>query len=129
MSLAFQQIKVYVRLAAVLFVAVAIAIVLFMNRRNEVSVWFFWLTDESRKINVVWLLLTTASATLLCARVLWVGRTLYGDMKRLRASEQEKKKAEDLRRREEAVARREREAIQGAPPAADADREQGKEET
>lgn len=116
MSLAFQQFKVYVRLGAVVAVTIAVATVLIMNRHNEVSVWFFWLTDESRKINVVWLMLTTGSATLLCARVLWVGRTLYGDMRRMKRAEDERKKQEDLLRREAAIAERERQAQIGTEP-------------
>ena len=35
-------------------------LVLYENRANYVEVWFFGLTDESKKVNVVWLMLSTA---------------------------------------------------------------------
>ena len=65
MSVAIKQIRVYVRGALVVLVALAIMLVLFKNRSHAVQFWFFGLTDGTKPINVVWLLLCTAVATLI----------------------------------------------------------------
>lgn len=67
MSLAYKQVKVYVRVTLVVTIMLAFAIVLFMNRKHTVKFWFFGLTDASKEINVVWLVLSTAAA----AKTLW----------------------------------------------------------
>ncbi len=67
MSLAYKQVKVYVRITVVVLIVLVFAIVLFMNRHHTVNFWFFGLTDADKKINVVWLVLSTAAA----AKTLW----------------------------------------------------------
>src|SRR3972149_4683102 len=69
MTLAIKQVKVYRRTIAVVLVVGAVGLVLFKNRTNYVEVWFFGLTDESKKVNVVWLMLSTALCTLTAWRV------------------------------------------------------------
>ncbi len=108
MRLAFQRIKVYVRLASIILLAAAIATVLIVNRRNEVSVWFFWLTDQNVKINVVWLMLCTAAGSLLSWWVFSLSWSLWRDMKDVARREAAAKQEEAIRKREAEVAERER---------------------
>jgi hypothetical protein len=81
MTLAIKQVKVYLRTIAVALVVGAIGLVLFKNRANYVEVWFFGLTDESKKVNVVWLMLSTALGTLTAWRIVWFARGLWRDMR------------------------------------------------
>lgn len=83
MTLSFQQIRVYVRLALVIFVAGAVGFVLLQNRKHSVEFWFFWLTP-TEPINVVWLMLCTAGGTLVVWWTLLVTLRLYRDMRKLK---------------------------------------------
>jgi hypothetical protein len=83
-----KQLKVYARGALVLIVVVAVGLVLFKNRSNAVSIWFFGLTDEAMPVNVIWLILFTAASTLVAWWTFRLGWGLWRDirkMKRLRA--------------------------------------------
>jgi hypothetical protein len=75
MSLAIRKIKVYSKLTLIVLVACAGALVLWKNRDKEVGVWFFWLTDPQRTVNVVWLMLLSGVGTLVAY---WVLRTVFG---------------------------------------------------
>jgi len=110
MTLAIQRVEVYVRLIAVALVVGAVGLVLFKNRSNYVEVWFFGLTDETKKVNVVWLLLSTALGTLTAWRVVWFARGLWRDMRevaRLKAIEEadqkHKHRAVELEERERRI--------------------------
>ncbi|MBI4718023.1 MAG: hypothetical protein HY763_09485 [Planctomycetes bacterium] len=103
MRLAWKRFRVYVRGIAVVAAALAVAVVLFQNRANEVSFWFFGLTDETRKINVVWLILSTAAATRLMWWVFALGWGLWRDwreVKRLEAARALVQRAAELEARE-----------------------------
>ncbi len=65
MSLAFRQLKVYLRIALIVLIGIGVALVLFKNRAHTVGFWFFWLREENQPVNVVWLMLCTAVGTLL----------------------------------------------------------------
>lgn len=89
MSLAFRQLKVYLRIALIVLIGIGVALVLFKNRAYEVGFWFFWLRDETQPVNVVWLLLCTAVGTLLTWWVLSIAWGLIRDwreLKRLKAN-------------------------------------------
>ena len=53
------------------------------NRGNEVPFWFFWLRDPSRPVNVVWLIVCTAVATLIVRWALVRGLRLWRDLREL----------------------------------------------
>ena len=96
-SLAFKQVKVYLRSGLVLLVVVTAGIVLWKNRGYHTPVWFFGLTDEKKSISVVWLIVCTATATRTAQWVLSFCWGLWRDMrevKRARATEQERKSQE-----------------------------------
>ncbi len=78
---AFQQLKVYVRAGLLLVVAVVVALVFLNNRGHSVSIWFFGLTDDQKPVNVVWLMLCTAVATLV---VWWTGSLAWGLLRDMR---------------------------------------------
>ena len=110
MSLAIKRLTVYLRTIAVALVVGAVGLVLFENRANSVEVWFFGLTDESKKVNVVWLMLSTALGTLTAWRIVWFARGLWRDMSevaRLKAIEetdrQHKQRAAELEERERRI--------------------------
>ncbi len=97
MSLAFKQVKVYLQTGLVLFVIVTVGMVLWNNRGYHTPVWFFGLTDENQPVNVVWLIVWTATATRTAQWVLSFCWGLWRDMrevKRARATEQERKAQE-----------------------------------
>ena len=108
MSLAFKRLKVYVRSVLVAVVAILIVAVLFKNRGNEVSFWFFGLTDEAEKLNVVWLLVWTAVVALIARWVLSLGWTLWRDMRELKQLQAARKVDETQKKREEQLNQRER---------------------
>ena len=84
MTLALKRLKVYVRSTLIVVVAVAIALVLFKNRDNEVSFWFFGIADESRPLNVIWLMLCTAVGTLVSWWVFSFAWGLFRDMREVK---------------------------------------------
>ena len=91
MSVAFKQLRVYVRGAVILVAALAIVLVLVKNSGHTVQFWLFGLTDDTKPVNVVWLLLCTAVATLAARWVFSLGWGLLRDVrevKRRRAVEQ-----------------------------------------
>jgi hypothetical protein len=83
-SLAIRKVKAYLRLIIVVVVAGAVGLILFENRSNRVTVWFFGLTDPAQPVNVVWLLLFTALATIAAWRALTFTRGLWKDLRELK---------------------------------------------
>jgi len=97
---------VWARIVLVVVVALGTGLVLYMNRANRVAFWFFGLT--SGEMNVLWLILWTAGATLL---VWWVATLLWGllaDLRELRRVDALQLEKDELQRREAALAERER---------------------
>ena len=110
MSLAIKRLKVYLRTSIVVVVVGAIGLVLFKNRANYVEVWFFGLTDESKKVNVVWLMLSTALGTLTAWRIVWFARGLWRDMREVakqkaieEATKLQERRAAELEERERRI--------------------------
>ena len=108
MSLAIKRIKVYIRVLIVAVLVVTIGLVLFKNRDNSVGFWFFGLTDESKPVNVVWLLVWTASATLLVARIFWYLRGVWSDLHELKQADVERAAIEAREKRATELEERER---------------------
>jgi hypothetical protein len=111
MSLAIKRLKVYLRVAIVVVLASAIALVLYKNRNHTVQFWFFGLVDPQRPINVIWLLWWTAGTTLLIAQLVRFMRGLLADLRAVRkikagqlAAAQHAKRLADLEARERKVA-------------------------
>lgn len=113
MSLAYKQVKVYVRITVVVLIVLVFAIVLFMNRHHTVKFWFFGLTDGEKEINVVWLVLSTAAAS----KTIWWAfsftLSLRRDLKELKRQREQQEiemkqaaKARDLEARERQLAQK-----------------------
>ncbi len=83
MTLAFKQMRVYVRTALVILVAAAVGLVLLQNREHTVEFWFFGLTP-AEPIKVVWLMLCTAGGTLVAWWTTIVALRLFRDMRELK---------------------------------------------
>lgn len=122
--LVFQNLYVYLRSALVAVVALAVVIVLFKNRNNQVVFWFFGLTDPTRPVNVVWLVLSISGTTMLVWRVAAVGVRLWKDWSELKAdlAIREAAKAQGLREsklaeREQALERKLQRVIGAGEPA------------
>jgi len=117
-SVAIKQIRVYVRGALVVIVALAVVLVLFKNRSHAVQFWFFGLTDDTKPINVVWLLLCTAVATLVAWWVVLLGwrlvrevRTIQRERAITHVSAAIDKRASELDERERRIDRKVHEAL------------------
>jgi len=108
MSLATKRVKVYSQLVFLVALVGAISIVVFKNRHNEAQIWFFGFTDGDKRINVLWLLAWTASATLLIAKLIWFMRGLLRDMRDVKKMEEATVIAKEQLRREADLAERER---------------------
>ncbi len=106
---------VYLRGILVLLVAGAIGLVLFQNRSYKVNLWFFGLTDASKQVNVVWVMVWTAGFTRAAWWLFSFGRGLIRDVRELRrnnalvATEQAyAKRAAELDERERLIEERKR---------------------
>jgi len=82
-SLAFRQIKVYIKSALVLIVVLAVGVILFKNRTNTARFWFFGLVDAGRDISVLWLVLCTAAGSIVSWSVFWMALGLIKDTREL----------------------------------------------
>lgn len=92
MPLVFKQFKVYVRLALLVALALVIVLVVFYNRTNKVNVWFF---KSYESINVLWLLVCTAIASIVSWWIVSASFGLWRDLRDLgRAAELKKTQAE-----------------------------------
>jgi len=126
MNLAIKRAKVYLRVSIVAAVVGAFGLILFKNRSNEVTVWFFGLTDTSKPINVVWLILSTVAATRAAIWVLSVGKGLWSDVLELRRqkaaeleAEKQRQRVAQLEEREKRLTEKVDRAIDGARPSED----------
>ena len=108
MSLAFTRVRVYLRVAVVVSVVCAIGLVLFKNRANAVTFWFFGITDVTKPVNVVWLIVWTASSTLLVTRVFWFARGIWREFRELKELEVARATAEAQTQRAAELDERER---------------------
>ena len=84
MRLAIKTFTVYLRVLVVLLVVGAIGLILFKNRSYTVNVWLFGLTDPSKSVNVVWVMLATAVCTLTVWWIISLGRGLVHDLREVR---------------------------------------------
>lgn len=124
MSLAFKRFKVYLRTLLSALVVVVVGLVLVMNRNHEVAVWFFWLTDPDETVNVVWVMLCTALATLAIWCVVSRGVTLLREVREVRrlqmakaSDERQKARAAELDERERRLDEKLERAITDEDPA------------
>ncbi len=83
MRLAIRTFTVYLRIVVVLLVVGAIGLILFNNRSYTVNVWLFGLTDASKPVNVVWVMLATSVCTLVAWWIFSLGRGLMRDFREL----------------------------------------------
>lgn len=108
MSVAFKQVRVYVRGAVVAALAIAIGIVLAMNRGHAVQFWFFGLTDDTKPVNVVWLMLCTAVASLVTWWALLLGWRLVREIREVKRERAIKRVTTTLEKRNAELNERER---------------------
>jgi hypothetical protein len=103
-----RRLKLYLRISLILVVAGGIALVLIMNRNHAAPVWFLWLTDVQRPVNVVWLMLCSSAATLIAWWTISASRGLLRDMRELRRAEEAQRLAASQTQRETEFRERER---------------------
>ena len=121
MSLAFKQFTVYLRTVLIVLVAGAIGLVLWNNRANEVSFWFFGVTGTDQPVNVIWLIVCTAVGTLVSWWVFSFGWGLWRDMREVKRTRAAELAEEELARREAALDDRDRRIDQKLRQAIDDD--------
>jgi len=85
MSLAFDKVKVYFKLAVMIAAALLVVIVIWYNRRHEVDVWFFGTIED---VNVLWLMLCTAVGTVVFWRLVRLTRHVIKDVHKVRAKKE-----------------------------------------
>lgn len=90
MGLALRRIKVYGKLALVGAILVVILLVVLLNRNNVADVWFF---HTFEKINVLYLMLVTAAASVV---VFWGTMRIRGVIREAREVCEERIAAERL---------------------------------
>ena len=83
-NLAMAKIKAYVRAGLLIVATLVIMVVLFKNRNNSVSFWFFGVTGEEKPINVVWLIGWTAVCTLTARKMVFFARGCWRDLRVIR---------------------------------------------
>ena len=105
MKLALRRIKVYGKLVVVGAIAVVALLIIFMNRSRTADVWFFHAYSD---VNVLWLILITAVASI----VGWWGlRRIAGlvrDVREFRKTRQADALASEQRRLAKELAEREK---------------------
>ena len=101
------NLKVYIKLSLLIGLALVIGLVVFNNRHNEVTVWFF---KRYESINVLWLILFTAMTSIVSWWAVFASLGVWRDMRELRrvtelerAKHQRQKREKDLAERERRV--------------------------
>ncbi len=115
MRLVMKRFGVYARLTAIIALAMVIGLVILQNRNNTVTVWFFATYDS---INVLWLMLVTAVASVVSWWMLTASLGLWRDMRALHQAdilaEQERERSEreqKLKETEDRIDRKLSEAV------------------
>jgi hypothetical protein len=108
MSLAWKQIKVYLRTSLIFVVGAGVVLLLVMNRSYSVRFWFFWLRDAQQEVNVVWLMLCTAAVTLVSWWALSFAWSLVRDWRELKRLQQAREFERSQIAREASLRERER---------------------
>ncbi len=100
MSLVFKQIRLYAKLTLFIALALVVGLVVYKNRDHRVTVWFF-ATYES--INVLWLMLCTAGATVVTWWILALTRTVWRDMKVMFREQERQREQDEIERRKKEI--------------------------
>lgn len=108
MSVAFKQMRVYLRVGVVLIVALVVGLVLFQNRNHRVAFWFFGLTDTAEPINVIYLMVCTAAGALASWWALLLARGVWRDWRELSLARKADQASNWLKQREANLDERER---------------------
>ncbi len=90
MGLALRRIKVYGKLTLIGVIAVLVLVVVFKNSSSTVDVWFF---KTYEKINVLYLILITAVASI---ALFWIFTRIWGVLREVRELKKERQEAERL---------------------------------
>ncbi len=101
MSLVIKQIKLYAKLTLIIALALIVVMVVFKNRKNEATVWFFG-TYES--IKVLWLLLCTAVGSIAAWWILGTTLGVWRDLRDVYRASEVKRRTEQLEKRAEELA-------------------------
>lgn len=103
MNLAIQRFKVYSKLILIILFALFIILMMWMNRKNQVTVWFLTTFEE---INVLWLMFVTA----LFAVLAWITlRFAFGVVTDLKALKKHEDDLDNKKRQDELMKRLDRE--------------------
>lgn len=81
MALALRKIKIYAKLAAIVAVVLVVLLVVWFNRKHQVTVWFFGTFEN---LNVLWLICITAVASVFGFWVVSKVRSTVKEFRQLR---------------------------------------------
>ena len=90
MALALRRIKVYCKLALIGAVLIVVLLTVLFNRNNNADVWFF---RNYERINVLYLILVTAIATIV---LFWITTRIRGVLREVRQLRKDRQAAEQL---------------------------------
>jgi len=107
-SLAFKRFNVYLRLSVVILLVGAIGLILFKNRNHAVNLWLFGLIEETRQVNVVWVILWTALITRVAWFIFAFSLRLWRDYRAIQKQDAVDQVTKEQQRREADLAERER---------------------
>ena len=107
MTLAFKQVKAYLKLIAIVAVVAIVLLTILMNRANTADVWFF---GRYPNVNVVWLIVVTSVSSIVgwwgVRKVFQVVRELR-EVRRLKSKEvqdeEQRRLARELAEREKRI--------------------------
>ena len=80
MAVAFEQVKLYTRLALMIIAVGMIAAVLLFNRHHDTDVWFF---HPFHQVNVIWVMVVTSVASVASFWLLTQVIAVRRDLRRL----------------------------------------------
>ena len=105
MALALKRVKVYLKSAAILAGTVAVLLVVVMNRNHTADFWFF---HKYENVGVLWLILATATSSIL---VWWGAGKVVGvvrDLRELRRTREAERLAVNQSLRDQELTEREK---------------------
>ncbi len=104
MSVEIKKTKLYFKLLLIALVVIMVVLVLFMNRKQHASVWFF---GEYKDVNVLKLMLMTAVASIISFWILTTGFKLAREWREVSKQIAQREREKQLEQKAKALDERE----------------------
>jgi len=117
MALALRKIKIYAKLAVIVAVVLVVLLVVWFNRKHQVTVWFFGTFED---LNVLWLICITAVASVFGFWMVSKVRSTVKEFRQLRRDNrlqqelaEQKKTLNSIEQKERRIDQKLRQGIEG----------------